>query len=114
MRVFDLMIYATKFEEIKSFYSRLGFEVVHENSNGLIVYGLEGAELAFHKSEKDTLALSISVISEDLDSLIERLKAEGVVVGEERPIHDGFTGVEISDSPTIPCIGALRTRRLGH
>jgi predicted enzyme related to lactoylglutathione lyase len=97
MRIFDLTIYTTKFEEIKSFYSQLGFEVVHENPDGLVVYGLGGAELAFHKSEKDTSGLSISVISEDLDSLIERLEAEGVVVGKECPIHAGFTGVEISD-----------------
>jgi catechol 2,3-dioxygenase-like lactoylglutathione lyase family enzyme len=97
MRIFDLTIYTTKFEEIKSFYSRLGFEVVHENPNGLVVYGLGGAELAFHKSEKDTSGLSISVISENFDSLMERLEEEGVVVGEERPIHAGFTGIEISD-----------------
>jgi catechol 2,3-dioxygenase-like lactoylglutathione lyase family enzyme len=97
MRIFDLTIYTTKFEAIKSFYSRLGFEVVHENPNGLVVYGLGGAELAFHRSEKDTSGLSISVISEDLDSLIERLKVEGVVVGKERPIHANFTGIEIRD-----------------
>ncbi|MEM6436616.1 MAG: hypothetical protein AAF773_22610, partial [Cyanobacteria bacterium P01_D01_bin.115] len=60
-------------------------------------YGLGGAELAFHKSEKDTSGLSISVISEDLDSLIEKLEKDGVVVKEEHPIHAGFTGVEISD-----------------
>lgn len=97
MRIFDVTIYTTKFEEIKSFYSRLGFEVVHENPNGLVVYELGGVELAFHQSEKDTSGLSISVISEDLDSLIEKLEKDGVLVKEERPIHTGFAGVEISD-----------------
>jgi catechol 2,3-dioxygenase-like lactoylglutathione lyase family enzyme len=109
MRIFDITIYTTKLEAIKLFYSQLGFEVVHENPNGLVVYGLGGAELAFHKSEKDTSGLSISVISEDLDSLIEALKEDGIAVGEERPIHANFTGVEISD-PQGNVVYILRDR----
>ena len=97
MRIFDLTIYTTKFEAIKSFYSRLGFNVVHEIPKNLVVYDLGSIELAFHTAEKDTTGLSISVISDDLDSLIETLKEDGVEVGKERPIHANFTGIELSD-----------------
>ena len=41
MRISDLTIHTTKFEEIKSFYSRLGFEVIHENPNGLVELSTE-------------------------------------------------------------------------
>ena len=41
MRISDLTIHTTKFEKIKASYSRLGFEVIHENPNGLVELSTE-------------------------------------------------------------------------
>ena len=93
----DVGLFTPNVEKMAAFYDALGLPKVIDEKL-LKVYSFGGQDIAIHVSDiSPNGAGFISILVSNLERVQKTLKEKGLVFQGPKPLHAGYTGIELTD-----------------